>query len=386
MSSRIYIDLTSYSPTYQGGVSTYVKGLVSGMRDVKHSVNIFLLTFDDVEVPLINNLDSGISAIRVKKTAPKTVNILHRINYRVFRSRILLTAIQFLSNKNIINFLVKNPGVVYCPTTYANFPTFNSKLLVSMHDIQEKRYPEFFTKSQKIYRDLNVRNTLRLASHIQVSSQFVREEIVKYYPEDSASTIFEVIPEGVHLHEPSEQVKKFSKPRQKSLLLPASFHPHKNQTILLDVFQHLKCHIKVSLTGDVGIHERREDFLQLARKHDFHLLGFLSEEDLGEVYRESSIVLSTSLYESSSLPLLEGISSGCIPIASDIPAHREMALNLKIFLFDPSDPLDLAITLDKVAKLKEKEVRIIQQWNMEKLKQYSWKSVAQKYVELLSSI
>jgi glycosyltransferase involved in cell wall biosynthesis len=255
-----------------------------------------------------------------------------------------------------------------------------------MHDIQEKRYPEFFSKSQKIYRNLNVRNTLKLASHIQVSSHFVKKEIQKYYPEESIKTTFVVIPEGVNLLPSRAQGERLMAKRQNSVILPASFHPHKNQVILLDVFNHLKSKIKICVTGDVGIHEKREQFQILTRKHDFHLLGFVSEEELGAIYRKSSIVLSTSLYESSSLPLLEGISNGCIPVASDIPAHREMALNLTIFLFNPNDPAELAATLDMIASLSDEKLREIHQWNSEALKEYSWQSIANKYVEVLSRI
>lgn len=386
MTTRILIDLTSYSPTYKGGVSTYVKGLVNGLKEISNNSTISLLVFADTDIPWLINFDSTITVIRIKQTAPKFVRILHVINYRVFKSTILLTGIQILSYKNLIWRLSGKSNVIYTPTTYANFPAFNSKLMVSMHDIQEKRYPEFFTRSQKIYRDLNVRNTLKHASHIQVSSHFVKEEIKKYYPKETFKTFFEVIPEGVSLLSSGVQSEKLNEIRQDSVILPASFHPHKNQVILLDVFKHLKSQIKICATGDVAIHERQEEFQILTRKNNFYLLGFVNEEELEAIYRESLIVLSTSLYESSSLPLLEGISKGCIPVASDIPAHREMALNLTIFLFDPKNPAELATTLDKIAKLSNKELREIRQRNSEALRKYSWQSIATKYVEVLSRI
>ena len=386
MVNRIYIDLTAYSPTYKGGVSTYVQGLVNGFAGIDHDARIFLIVFDMEQIPTLTISDPRMTVIHIKQFSPKLVKFLHKVNYRLFRSEYLLTIIQILLHKNIYRILVSKPGIVYCPTTYANFPVLRSKLVVSLHDIQEQRFPEFFTKSQRIYRALNVRNTLRAASHIQVSSFFVFEEIKRYYENKSLKNVFVVISEGVELREDELKIGFGDKSQCNTLVLPASFHPHKNQEILLNVIQNLTSPVKICLTGDVSIHRKFQDFMNMAEKYDFHLLGFLTEEQLRSLYSDSSIVLSTSLYESSSLPLLEGISYGCIPIASDIPAHREMAKNFKMFLFDPMMPNQLIEKIDEVSRLSSEDKKHIQEWNGRALEQYSWKDIAGKYLDLFSSI
>jgi glycosyltransferase involved in cell wall biosynthesis len=58
--------------------------------------------------------------------------------------------------------------------------------------------------------------------------------------------------------------------------------------------------------------------------------------------------VSASSYESSSLPLLEGLASGCVALASDIEAHIEMANYYPIVLFDLNSPKSFAKNIENV--------------------------------------
>ena len=71
------------------------------------------------------------------------------------------------------------------------------------------------------------------------------------------------------------------------------------------------------------------------------LLGGVSDEDLRRWQRTAGVVISLSTRESFGLALAEGITAGAGIVASDIPAHREMAAALKaspVFVPDSATP------------------------------------------------
>lgn len=53
-------------------------------------------------------------------------------------------------------------------------------------------------------------------------------------------------------------------------------------------------------------------------------MGFMVNEDLLALSRKCRYVLSTSLTETFGYTMMDAVSVGCIPVASDIPAHREL--------------------------------------------------------------
>jgi glycosyltransferase involved in cell wall biosynthesis len=76
--------------------------------------------------------------------------------------------------------------------------------------------------------------------------------------------------------------------------------------------------------------------------------GQVSDSELLAMYRHALAVVSPSRDEGFSLPVIEGMASGALVLASDIPAHRELISNPAL-RFDPDDDQSLARTLDDIA-------------------------------------
>jgi L-malate glycosyltransferase len=78
-----------------------------------------------------------------------------------------------------------------------------------------------------------------------------------------------------------------------------------------------------------------------ARQVRFH--GWVSDEALASSLKDSSFYVSSSLSDGTSSSLLEAMTSGLIPILSDIPANREWIRHGENgFLFPAGDPVALA--------------------------------------------
>jgi glycosyltransferase involved in cell wall biosynthesis len=86
---------------------------------------------------------------------------------------------------------------------------------------------------------------------------------------------------------------------------------------------------EASLLMVSGINQaRREHALALAREvgvePHVHILGYLSDEDLINLYRASDALLFPTRYEGFGLPLLEAMAAECPIITSNIPVVREI--------------------------------------------------------------
>jgi glycosyltransferase involved in cell wall biosynthesis len=258
-----------------------------------------------------------------------------------------------------------------------------------MHDIQERALPEFFSPKERKLRSIYVLNTLKNVTGLQVSSKFVRDEIVKYYPEESKDTIIKVIPEGFSSFE-FPDIHKDSRTYINDgifkILFPANNWPHKGHVIFFQALEKISSRIPIHvvLTGS-GFKDTLE-IQDRFEKHPFvriHFKGFVKRPELLELYSQADAVISCSMYESSSLPILEGATHGCALIASDIAAHQEMTENLNICLFEVNNPYSLAQTIERVIIDLSSGNTNLYESNRLKSRTFEWSKLFTYYLDVL---
>jgi glycosyltransferase involved in cell wall biosynthesis len=72
-----------------------------------------------------------------------------------------------------------------------------------------------------------------------------------------------------------------------------------------------------------------------------HMLGFVPEADLRELYREAVSLTFPSFFGPDNIPPLEAFALGCPVVAAAVPGSEEQ-LGKGALLFDPADPADIA--------------------------------------------
>lgn len=385
----IAIDLLGISSSYQGGASVFARTLLNEF-----------LTNPDNKFHLILPLSQKLSYLNLKSEANRiTINFFEpRNNFvveimfgaatRIFKSSYLLSLIQNYRWKKAIEFIESNSVACLSLTTYISFPLKKIRHYCTLHDIQEKAFPQFFSRRERSIRHTNVKNTLRHVTGIQVSSYFVQNEMIRYYPNLVKKIKFHIIPEGYSSSELVAQKNMSKRKLPIKILMPANYWPHKDhQTLFESVAQlNAKYDIEVFCTGSTF--DKIEQIEHELNKHDLHNIyftGYLSREKLIQLYTSCHIVLSCSMYESSSLPILEGSVLGCIPIASDIPPHQEMKNHLAIELFKQGSSTDLVRAISEViSKLSEgnSQTRVL---NSENVKKLSWEYLIPRYLDFLGN-
>ena len=384
--NKIYVDLTEYSSKYQGGVSTFARGIAIGLAKLteKNSLNICLILENKTEWnELIEHYNLDVSIITVNRLARKKfTNVLHRINYNFVNSYYFFALIKRLEFSHRIKYSLRNK-VIYCPTTYLNLKVPSAFTIVSVHDCQEKKFPENFSRKQLLYRKYQLRFTLRNASIIQVSSRFISDEFKFYFPEllsNSNAPQFCVIPEGVDTKFFHPQKHTSRKKTTDELLVPLSFHPHKNHLELLEALKILdgKRNIRVYLTGEGPMKQKCVEFTNSFKTIDCQFVGYISREYLLELYQRVNVVVVTSKYESSSLPILESLACSTRVLASDIKPHIEAKckLDLPIELYQLGNARELANKIEHLLDLKNTK------GIFRSVLPFDWENIAERYTVL----
>ena len=116
-----------------------------------------------------------------------------------------------------------------------------------------------------------------------------------------------------------------------------------------------------------------------------HYLGVVPFEDVIALHHSARLLVTASLYESSSLPVLEAAAAGTPIVAGRIPPHEEMAEHLEMRLFDPTDDEELAAVLEEAWADEETSTEQVAA-NREGVQRYSWDNAALMYLQLFERL
>lgn len=383
--TKIFIDLSEYSSNYRGGVSTFARGVTDALMKTSSPDLFIILIFDspnEAKKFSINETKNISKIILNRKLRKQVTKLFHRLNYNLFFSYYLFRVIKFLEVPIKLRRIVQNQKL-YCPTTYLNFNANGVFSLVSIHDCQEKQFPENFSNKQRNYREFQARYTLEGSSGIQVSSKFVADEYMRFFPREFSklgSPGIVQISEGVDLtfFKPklsTREIRKFE------IFLPSSFHVHKNHMELFRALRRLDGQnvIKVNLTGEG---EKKKECMEVAstfKTIEVDFLGYIDELDLLLRYQEADLVVICSKYESSSLPILESLACNTPVLATDIPPHVELkeeyGVSIDLYPLGDTQALSLKI-LSFLGKPKTDNLR-------HQVQEFDWRKVSEKYLSAL---
>lgn len=93
---------------------------------------------------------------------------------------------------------------------------------------------------------------------------------------------------------------------------------------------------------------------ELGIAHAVRLLAPMPHAQMAEVYRQAAVLVSPSTHDGTPNTLLEGMASGCTPVAGDLESIREWITDGENgLLTDPTDPRRLADTILKALKSQD---------------------------------
>ena len=293
----------------RSGVGNYVQGLVHGLAELADGPDVLLTLFS------VRGKVPGPLPVRTRP-APR------RAPARLLRpawSRLAWPPVEVLTGRI----------AAFHGTNFVLPPTARAGGVVTVHDLAYLKYRETVTGDAAEYADL-VPAALARGAHVIAVSRAMADEIAAEYgiAEDRITVAHHGIDPVWYRARPasSADLERLGLP-DRYLLFMGNLEPRKNLGMLV------RAHVtarradpavpRLVLVGPAGWGDRWQG--SPPDPSDVVLAGYLADDDLRSVVAGAAAVCMPSHYEGFGLPVLEALATGRPVLASDIPAHREVA-------------------------------------------------------------
>lgn len=261
--------------------------------------------------------------------------------------------------KTLEEHLIENKiDVVYLisPVDFrTDLPTF-----VTIWDFGHKDipyFPEVFAENAFDARESLYITLIKRASKVIISNNDAKQKVLHYYNvlEDKVITNSLPTPDYIFRTNPDESIlQKFNLGKNKFIFYPAQFWAHKNHIRILKALNVLKekgISLKVAFSGsDQGNMDYIKNQVEELGLQDLVVfLGFVSNEQIVALYKNTLALVYASFLGPDNLPPLEAMALKCPVIASGISGHKEQLKDCCMF-FNPFDENDLANQLERLIK------------------------------------
>jgi glycosyltransferase involved in cell wall biosynthesis len=270
-------------------------------------------------------------------------------------------------------------------------------VVVSVHDVSFLEHPEYFPKMRAFQLSLTVSRTIRCATRILTGSDFSRDSIVRAYgdvcarkiavvPNAAASGLRPVSREGA-----AASVRAKFRVAKPFVLSVGDLQPRKNHIGLIAGFADLiraypqLPHHLVLAGKDTWFSPRvRETVKQSGVAGRIQFVGFVSDEDLLNLYNACDLFVFPSFYEGFGLPVLEAMACGRAVACSRTSAMPEVADGAGI-LFDPYSTSEMVRAMADLLLDVELRTRM-ERLGLQRASRFSWRATAQKTLEVYREV
>jgi glycosyltransferase involved in cell wall biosynthesis len=269
-------------------------------------------------------------------------------------------------------------------------------VVVSVHDVSFLEHPDYFPFYRALQLRLTVQHTVHKAARILTGSEFSRDSIARAYRMDpdriavvpnAAADCFHQVRREAALAETRERFA-IATP---FILSVGDLQPRKNHMGLIEAFARLiRAHPNLPhhlvLAGKETWFARR---VRDAARHSgvadrIRFLGFVTDDDLLQLYNACELFCFPSFYEGFGLPVLEAMACGAAVACSNTSAVPEVADGAAL-LFNPynADEMTRAM-LDLIlhAELRSRMRRL----GLQRAMHFSWQKTARETLDVYYNV
>ncbi len=210
-------------------------------------------------------------------------------------------------------------------------PRAPGPVLLTIHDLQYRTYPQYLSRVKRPYLRLTVPRSVRRAAVVAVPSEYVRATVLDAFGGDPDDVV--VVPHGVDPPAdptPVAEVRsRYGLDGRRYVLYPAITHPHKNHRFLLDLLAGPwgDDDLALVLLGGRGLAEddvsASIDRLGLGAR--IVRPGRVPAADRDGLVAGADALVFPSEYEGFGAPVLEAMALGTPVVCSDRAALPEVA-------------------------------------------------------------
>jgi|GEM_PF-50863 len=354
----------------QGGVKRFIVNILNEIENVNHSDFEFHVVHDEPEFEgKFRNIQTHYVKINNKILFDYLVsfNLLRKLKFEVL-----------VYPKNVIpvpHFLLRGKKI----NIIHDLGYFESSI---------EAYPFWDTLFMKAFMKMSC----RFSDKTFAVSNATKKDIIKRFGVEGHKIV--VINEGVEDNfkiikdkkRLNYTLKKYEL-NEKFLFYAGSVSPRKNLMRVLEAFNKIKEEIPHSLviTGNKAWgKDKLEDYVKENLQGRVKRLGFVSEDELVDLYNLADGYVFPSLYEGFGLPILEAQKCACPVLTSNVTSCPEVAGDSTIIV-DPYSVDDIADGILKLTTDKVERKKLVKK-GFENIKRYSWAKTGKTILNFLNSV
>jgi len=261
-------------------------------------------------------------------------------------------------------------------------PPYPCKKATVVHDLVFRRFPE--TVHPLIFHAQEQRLAL-VAKESQIiftDSRSTADDLKKYYRVDDNRIKVNYpglspIPALEHAQLP----RSLESIPQQYILTVGKWEPRKNMSRLFEAYQEWKKKVPTApalvIVGPDGWGD-----IPVPEDPNIHIVSYVSDEDLGILYRNALFFMYPSLYEGFGYPVLEAMSVGCPVGTSNTSSLAEIGKDYAL-VFDPHSKEELISTMQRL--FQDSSLRkTLSQNGRKHAKTFTWKKYMEAVLEALT--
>jgi len=225
-----------------------------------------------------------------------------------------------------------------------------------IHDAQHAHFPENFSARKRRWLQAAHRYTMRRADVVVAISDYVAADLIARHGDRWVSKI-RVIPNAVSFARLESGELPAAVPRDRELVLCVSGgYRHKNLSMLVRAFADVATQRSDSQLVVVG--QAPESLLgarpgvgvdglvrELSLADRVTVLGYVTDAELGALYRAASVLAMPSLFEGFGLPVVEALGLGVPVVSTRAGSLTDVSLGLARYIDDPTSAVEMASAL-----------------------------------------
>jgi len=330
---RVAINCRSFLKKQYTGIGRYAYHLVKSLCDIDHD--------NDYQ------LYARKAFFNLNKKLPNfsTANFVSRID------RFNRGPAKTLKDVDVYHF--PSPGPLDAPE--------NAKIVVTVHDLIFKTYPEGHTQQTIEAGQQQFEQIRERASKIICCSQSTIDDLKKHFkvPDEKIVLIYQGVDKEIfHRLDKEEGWIADQSLKEKGIKTPfilsvGTIEPRKNLINLIHAFQRLR--IEGKFLGNlviVGMKGWMRDSIgalvgELKLTEHVIYLGYISDRQLCYLYNKTEVFVFPSFYEGFGFPIVEAFCCGAPVVTSNISSCPEIAGNAALTV-NPSSPGDIADAINRI--------------------------------------
>jgi glycosyltransferase involved in cell wall biosynthesis len=395
---RIGVNLIPLRPGRMGGHEFYVRSLLEHLlaQDRRNQYFLFTASWNDASLyfrhgryrkilVVREDTQGGGSQYGVERELAPSPDLVTLPLVRRWTSRPSLDLHDWVRRLRL--------NLWFCPMTNLDPRQLLIPTVITVADIQQEFYPEFFTREELNHRALMYSPSCQEATAVITVSEAARRNLIHKYglSEEKVHRVYEA---GIERRSapsigpsPQEVRGKYHLPASYALY-PANMWSHKNHQMLLLALHRLRqiygVTLPLVLTGnDMGEWKALEAVARhFQLQEQLYYVGYVNADELSALYAGAKMLLFPSLHEGFGLPLLEAMQLGCPVAAANLTSIPEVVGEAAL-LFDPRNPDSIAEAIHRLV-VDDSLRQMLSSRGREQAALFSWEKAARETLQVFS--